>query len=589
MGHDEIDLLAGGPPSAPIDASTGVVTEVPLHSGTWPPDVVFHLRSGESAFHRYEKLGDPKSLKEATTAFYSALNESQRSANPDYEVWALSYLAACNFRRFEMLGEDSNLHESIAHFRAALNIESPKRPSHWLVANLANALHRLYGRRHDYGILEESVQTYRRALNKSEDTDRARLWVNYCRTLVQCYDDLGDRARLDEAHELLSGAATSAKEPIRVYVIVDLGNVKLRKYGWSGQIAYLDQSIELFDSALESDVRIDYLMVLNNLGNALRARYERLGDANDLDRAIEALEVSFAPAVEGEDSVRRRALSLGNALIDRSLKRSNSEGILDLERAISILRSVANITSNLQPEKANLLVTLGRALNLYARTSETEQRTHYADAVEVLRLAEGITSAPLVRRDISLHLGYALLPLGGSQEISSGLRHLTEALYSTPPSDPLHQALSEEISEIREQYGFENTIPNLPSSSVVQIWLNPKSDEQAHKLSSQAMYLQQYLNSMDTDYVKALIEREPAPFKKAEDVPEAGALVVQLRTVDNLNTLVRLIQWWANQHARDVTLKLLDTDRDSEPNVFEIGGRPGSPGYSARISRRRVG
>ncbi|MGN2638297.1 hypothetical protein ACTD5D_19300 [Nocardia takedensis] len=566
---DEVDLLIGGPP---IANSTSVEQAFEVgwsRSGqsdsdefaqpAVDADAFFHLRRGTDAYRRFERLGDPASLNNATGEFANAVHEAVRSSSSRYELIALSYLAACKVRRYEFFHEYKSLAESVDLFRSALKISDVAAPTFWLTSNLASSLHRLYRARRDYRLLEESVQTYRRAIANVDEIDKPKLWVNYCRSLVQCYDDLGDSTRLDEAHELLSSAQRVTAHPVQVIIIVDLCGVKLRKYGLSGEIVYLDNSIDLYEAALSSDVRIDYSWVRTNLGSALRARFDRSGSPEYLDRAIEIFESAVEATGPSDIVMATRVSALCHALERRSLRDKDKRfAATDLDRAISLMRMVVAACPEGHADKPQILTSLGRVLFRRSQVDNETGRAFVEEAIDVLRTAEALSHDSALHRDISFYLGMSLISLGGDvQEI--GVNYLIEASYATGVDDRLREEIVQALRKVDLDDGLPNSLFSDLSTASIEVSLRPQSNEPAHRLSSQAMYLQQYLRSLDTGAVYAALDTEPAPFLNAEDIPEAGVLIVAVRDRQYIRDLVALLRSWASRHSRDIEVRLTNS------------------------------
>jgi hypothetical protein len=83
----------------------------------------------------------------------------------------------------------------------------------------------------------------------------------------------------------------------------------------------------------------------------------------------------------------------------------------------------------------------------------------------------------------------------------------------------------------------------------------PFANERASTFSQTALFLQQYLRSLDPDGVESVLDREPPSDAEASSIPAAGELVCYLEPrTEKFSALTSVLKVWANRYQRHLVI-----------------------------------
>ncbi|KAI3322281.1 CHAT domain-containing protein [Xylariaceae sp. AK1471] len=149
------------------------------------------------------------------------------------------------------------------------------------------------------------------------------------------------------------------------------------------------------------------------LGRQFRRKYREGGTMSDNDEAIRLLYEASKATLDDHPNRARVLNDLGVYLGDRYLETKN---LGDLEEAIQVIRSASDISTRAHeagglipednPDRARILINLG--LYLMKRYKETENVRDIDEAIELTRMALGITTGDSPRAEYSIRLGQHL-------------------------------------------------------------------------------------------------------------------------------------------------------------------------------------
>ncbi|NKE62449.1 tetratricopeptide repeat protein [Lentzea sp. PSKA42] len=362
---------------------------------------------------RFLVTGDRADLRAAVHDLRTA---ADRSSGPHQRGYALSNLSVVLCELAEIDDDTGILDEAVESARRAENLLAPGHPDLVVaVTNLCQSLRTRFERTSAPDDLDAAVEAGRRAVRLSPASAGAQSALgNAYQARHEWSDQLVDLEAAVGAHKAAL-AGFSRGHPLFAGAAHNLGNVLMRIYEVRSDRADLEESIRLSREAVTATGAGDPTRAssLVNLGIAMRKRFAVTEDGNDLSEAIGA----FRQALDcfgrhPDEPVRASVLAnLGNALRDRyervGLQSDLSDAIDAFQQARASLQGTARL--------AVVLRALGDALLLGDRPAPHE-------ALEVFREAAGLLVAePRVRVDAAR--GWAALAhrLGDVEQTALGL------------------------------------------------------------------------------------------------------------------------------------------------------------------------
>ncbi|KAF2819267.1 hypothetical protein CC86DRAFT_307360 [Ophiobolus disseminans] len=246
--------------------------------------------------------------------------------------------------------------------------------------------------------VKTNIQRTREALDEVQDsrTEQARLLTDLGRELGRLYSY--QRRKKGYSTKDLTESICAIRNAIELTPRLDpdrperLHNLSIQlrnKYGISNDILDLDEAIVLGREAIvfNTQTHEDWGMWVVNLSECVFLRYSRTGAMTDLEEAIDILDRSFGCNIH--ESSRIRVQELLGQMLGESVSRTAD--IADIDRAISVARSVSDLTSISYADGGERRMTLGILLSQkYKRTGDMqyldEAIQHVQDAVNAIQV-----------------------------------------------------------------------------------------------------------------------------------------------------------------------------------------------------------
>lgn len=304
----------------------------------------------------YKVTGDKTKLDVAIDAFSRVWLSSQHTF-----FSAGAGLGGALLKRFRLAGSNDDIHRSVAVLREVVG-EMIKRS--------------------DASSGASSAQT------------------NLAAALRARFELLGeDETDITEAIALYQTALTTRRDsdPFRSTILSNLGNALRSRFEFNRSPADLDLAIEACRDAIGSTSPTAPALQdrLVNLAMALTTRFDSSGSLEDLLEVIELLRHVIDSLSDERKGARVHfgaLLNLANALTTQCERSANSECLCE---AITSYREALSLLVPGDPDSTRVLIGLGRALRLAAKTGNPELAD---EAIGCFRDAVAVGSSPTLMR-----------------------------------------------------------------------------------------------------------------------------------------------------------------------------------------------
>jgi CHAT domain/Tetratricopeptide repeat len=385
----------------------------------------------------YKRTGDTAALAEAIEIGRAAV-----ATGPEDDPDRTGYLnnVGCTLQaQFARTGEVDPLIEAVGYFRAAVALpdDGVGNPMH--LSNLGSALSDLFAHIRDTALLDEAIESCRRAVaaTPARSPHRADYLTNLGGALHARFEQSGDYRLVVEAFEAYFGAfkATPAKHPNMALHMSNLGAMSHILYERTGKPELLALAVKLgrISAATAPLDHPDRAMLLTNLGAAVRSLPSEAGETSEaVEAGREALDL--VPADHPDRAVMLSTLS--GALFSQ-FERTGLDSLL--EEAAQAGRDALAAVRDHQPNHATMLNNLGLILRRqYERTGETR---FLLEAADLGRAAVEATAPDRPDRAANLsNLGRTLQTLfeatGDVAALDEAAKAAVSALGSIPEDHP---------------------------------------------------------------------------------------------------------------------------------------------------------
>lgn len=345
-------------------------------------------------------------------------------------------LANALHRLFDRTGEIGLLVEALQARHYATDTDTHYRSQADFQDSLGIGLQQLFEHSGEDALLIEAVQAGRQAVSATPDgdEDRSVYLGNLGRALVLLFDRTADLGLLTEAASVIR-QGTDETQPEG---LAGLGMVLLRLFEYTGETNLLTEAIQVTRRAADvvpSDDP-DRGLYLSNLGLALQRMFERTGE---IEVITEAVRVGRQAVRLTPDDHADRAMGLNNlGLALRKQFRLTGELRL-LTEAVHVVNQAVDATSAGHVQHATYLSNLGGTLGmLFERSGKTEDLVEGIDALRKAMKAKPDDYANRVSdlNDLSLALSKLYGHTGATGPLIEAVAVGRLAVRSTPVTHP---------------------------------------------------------------------------------------------------------------------------------------------------------
>ncbi|KAI0088283.1 CHAT domain-containing protein [Irpex rosettiformis] len=338
-------------------------------------------------------------------------------------------------------GDLEALEVAVQSYRIAMDAtEDDNAEKISVIANFGMALHARFKRVGGLHDLEESINLNRiaEALTPDDSPYKPLRLCNLCTSLFSLFKQHGRAEDLEEAIKLGTRADKLVPDNRveKPALLNSLGNLLSERYKHSGSIDDLKSAIELQTHAVEltSGNRSDDPAWLTSLGISLQWRFDQLGNLEDLEKAITLQRRSVELTPAGHPDKPSRLTNAGSALQTRFLRLGNLE---DIDSAVTLQSNAVELTPESHPDKPTLLNNLANSLEIrYDRTGVlNDLETSIAHQTRAAELtADSHTDKPLWLGNLGLKLHTRFEKTGCPDDLNQAITHQTSAVKLTPES-----------------------------------------------------------------------------------------------------------------------------------------------------------
>ena len=346
------------------------------------------------------------------------------TADDSRYVILLAQLSEMLLSLYQSAGNKAVLDEAIQTGRRAT--EHEEHPPATALHTLQVALRNEYERTHDKAALTEAIDIGRVAVAATgasgaqeeefiHQGERATAMSSLATSLQWMYRHAGELAYLEEAIEVGRGAvaavpAGDSNRRFRAIALNNLGSILWMMADRTGDSALLTEAVRKHKDAVafSPDRGMDRVKRLSNLGLALFELYERSGESAILHEAIEAGREAVAATPPGDPSLPKSLNNYATALRELFAETGN---VAVLEEVVEVQRKAVAATPPDNVSHAGYLANLGSALRQLGE--HTDSRATLAEAVRVGREAVAAASGEHPNTAETRYLlGISLLALG---------------------------------------------------------------------------------------------------------------------------------------------------------------------------------
>lgn len=335
--------------------------------------------SGRAYFWRYLAIKQRTDLQKALDLWHQ-LSVQTPSDSPELYNYLIN-LGNGLKALYDDTTDRDKLNESIETYERAVKAARPRAPNlPLLLTNLGTALWERYQQKWKLIDLEKTLMIWERLVadTPSKSSEQMGYQNSLAVVLRERYHRLMNPSDLERAIDILEQIKVDCQEDLEDYptIIGNLGLCLESLFDLTLKLEHLEHSITLYEEARRksppnSTNAVSWMICLSR---GLRTRYERgAGESSDLDRAISTCKDGLIQIAGDSPYLANCWSELGNALRARFLRDGE---ILDLEQAINYHEQVVSVSMADSRHVADSLNNLAAAQRDYARHS---MNTDYLD------------------------------------------------------------------------------------------------------------------------------------------------------------------------------------------------------------------